>query len=70
MLVCFSHLAPELVVGQSEQPLQILDDESGIFQKLLHHSGRAVLWRRLVRHKAALLLPLRVLRRSREKKGY
>lgn len=55
------HLTPELVVGQCEQPLQVLCDEFGMFQKLLHLSRRAVLWWRFVRHETALILPDRVL---------
>lgn len=65
-MLAVPHLTPELVMGQCEQPLQVLCDEFGMFQKLLHLSGRAVFWRGLVRHKTALLLPDRVLTVNRK----
>lgn len=40
-----NHLTPELVMGQCEQPLKVLCDEFGMFQKLLHLSRRAIFWR-------------------------
>lgn len=64
-MLAVSHLTPELVMGQCKQPLQVLCDEFGMFQKLLHLSRRAVFWWGLVRHKTAFLLPYRVLMLNR-----
>lgn len=55
-------------MGQREQPLQVLRNKSGMFQKLLHLSRRAIFQRGLVRHKTALLLPGWVLTVNRQQK--
>lgn len=62
------HLTPELVMGQWQKPLQVLFDESGIFQKFLHLSRRIVFGQGLVRHKTTLLLPYWVLMLNRKQK--
>lgn len=66
-MLAIIHLTPELVMGQREQPLQVLGDKSGVFQELLHLSRRAVFQRGLVRHETALLLPGRVLSVNRQR---
>ncbi|TNN58188.1 hypothetical protein EYF80_031621 [Liparis tanakae] len=40
-----SHLTPELVMGQRQQPVQVLRDEFGMFHELLRLGGSAVLRR-------------------------
>lgn len=60
------NLTPELVMRQCEQPIQVLCDEFGMFQKLLHVSRRSIFWRGPVRHKTTLRLPDRVLMLNRK----
>jgi len=64
-----SHLTPELVMGQRQQPVQVLRDEFGMFHELLRLGGITVLRRGFVRHEAALLLPGRVLMWRKEEKS-
>lgn len=67
-MLAIIHLTPELVMGQREQPPQVLSNKSGMFQKLLHLSRRAIFQRGLVRHETALLLPGWVLTVNRQHK--